>query len=91
MDINKSRMRIDSIDDQIVRLLNSRAAEVKNIGRIKAAVGLPTIDGDRESEIFRRIKAESLGQIDDDALTRIFEQIVVESRRMQPGPIEDAG
>lgn len=91
MGLQESRKKIDSIDEQIVTLLNRRAAEVKNIGRAKAAAGLPVIDAERESEIYRRITAENFGQIDNDGLMRIFEQIVAESRRIQlQGTLEAA-
>lgn len=83
MDLQESRKKIDSIDEQIVTLLNRRAAEVKQIGRIKNASGIPLVDAQRESEIYRRVMAENFGQIDNEGLIRIFEQIVAESRRIQ--------
>lgn len=83
MNLQESRRKIDSIDEQIVTLLNRRAAEVRQIGRIKAAAGLPTVDEHREAEIYRKIVAENFGQIDNEGLMRIFEQIVAESRRIQ--------
>jgi len=83
MNLQESRKKIDAIDEQIVALLNRRAAEVRQIARLKSAAGLPTIDSRREDEIYRRVAAENYGQIDNDALMRIFEQIVAESRRIQ--------
>ena len=83
MGLQESRKKIDSIDEQIVTLLNRRAAEVKRIGRLKVAAGLPMIDAERESEVYRRITSENFGQIDNEGLMRIFEQIVAESRRIQ--------
>ncbi|HLA94679.1 MAG TPA: chorismate mutase [Pyrinomonadaceae bacterium] len=83
MNLQESRKKIDLIDEQIVTLLNRRAAEVKQVSRIKAAAGIPLVDSQRESEIYRRITAENFGQIDNDGLLRIFEQIVAESRRLQ--------
>ena len=83
MSLQESRKRIDSIDEQIMALLNRRAAEVKHIGRIKTAAGIPLVDAQREAEIYRRITAENFGQIDNEGLMRIFEQIVTESRRIQ--------
>ena len=83
MSLQESRKRIDSIDEQIMTLLNRRAAEVKQIGRIKTAAGIPLVDAQREAEIYRRITAENFGQIDNEGLMRIFEQIVTESRRIQ--------
>jgi len=89
MNLQESRKKIDAIDEQIVALLNRRAAEVKQIGRLKAAAGLPTVDAERESDIYRRVTAENFGQIDNEGLMRIFEQIVAESRRIQA--IESVG
>lgn len=83
MNLQESRKKIDLIDEQIVTLLNRRAAEVKEIGRIKAAAGLPLVDSQRESDIFLRITAENFGHIETDALVRIFEQIVAESKIIQ--------
>ena len=83
MSLQESRKKIDTIDEQIVTLLNRRAAEVKQIGRIKKAAGIPLVDSHRETEIYRRIAAENFGQIDNEGLMRIFEQIVTESRRLQ--------
>lgn len=89
MNLQESRRKIDSIDEQIVTLLNRRAAEVKQVGRIKAAAGLPTVDEQREAEIYRKVVAENFGQIDNEGLMRIFEQIVAESRRIQAGGVSE--
>ena len=83
MNLQESRRKIDAIDEQIVTLLNRRAAQVKQIGRIKASAGLPTVDEQREAEIYRKVAAENFGQMDNEGLMRIFEQIVTESRRIQ--------
>jgi chorismate mutase len=82
-DLSEIRKRIDSIDQQIVALLNRRAAEVLRIGALKRARGIPTTDLLREEDVCRRVTGESAGVIDDDALVRIFRQILAESRRMQ--------
>ena len=83
MSLQENRKRIDSIDEQIVTLLNRRAAVVKQIGRMKSAAGMPVVDATREGEIYQRISAENFGHIDDAGLKRIYERIVEESRRLQ--------
>ena len=83
MSLQENRKRIDSIDEQIVMLLNRRAAVVKQIGRMKSAAGMPVVDATREGEIYQRISAENFGHIDDAGLKRIYERIVEESRRLQ--------
>jgi len=81
--MQERRRRIDEIDGQIVMLLNRRAVEVKRVAQIKAAVGLPLVDEQRESEVYRRVAAENFGQIETESLLRIFKSIVIESRRLQ--------
>ena len=76
MSMQERRRRIDEIDGQIVMLLNRRAAEVKRVALIKAAVGLPLVDERRESEVYRRVAAENFGQIETESLLRIFKSIV---------------
>lgn len=83
MNLHESRKKIDQIDEQIVTLLNRRAAESKRIGLTKAAAGLPLIDEQRETEIHRRIIAGNGGEIGNDAIVRIFVQILRESRQIQ--------
>lgn len=91
MNLQESRRKIDAIDEQIVTLLNRRAAEVKKIGRIKSAAGLPTVDAQRETEIYRKVTGENFGQMDNEGLMRIYEQIVVESRRIQAVELSEIG
>lgn len=83
MGLEERRKNIDRIDVEIVMLLNRRAAEVKRAGQIKLAAGLPLVDTVREADIYRRIAAESIGEIETDALLRIYVQIVAESRKLQ--------
>lgn len=82
-ELNEIRKRIDSIDAEIVVLINRRAAEVLRIGALKQARGIPTVDRRREKDVCRRIIGESQGVIDGRGLLRIFQQILTESRRIQ--------
>lgn len=50
-----SREQIDKIDQQIVSLINQRAAVVERIGKIKAAAGLPVSAPHREQEVLRHV------------------------------------
>ncbi len=83
MGLQELRRNIDLIDEQIVALLNRRAAEVKQAGQIKAAAGLPLVDRAREAKIYSQIAADNAGEIKTDALLRIYAQIVAESRTLQ--------
>ena len=83
MNLKEFRNEIDSIDGQIVELLNRRAEAARKIGLIKAKAGLPIIDRLREVEILRRISHENAGPIEESALARIYGEILLESRRLQ--------
>lgn len=77
------RRRIDQIDTQLMRLLNSRSACAVEVGRIKAELGLPIYSPEREAEILERVMRENPGPLDPLAVRRVFERIIDESRRLE--------
>ena len=81
--IDEWRRRIDAIDDQLVRLLNSRSQCVVEIGRIKRALGLPLYSPEREGALLERVLRENPGPLDGAAVRRLFERIIDESRRLE--------
>jgi monofunctional chorismate mutase, high GC gram positive type len=83
MNLNHCREKIDSLDTQILALLNRRAEVAKEIGGIKATVGLPIVDETREAEILSSIARDNPGDLEDAAAVRIFRQILNESRNVQ--------
>ena len=82
-DIEDWRKRIDAIDEQMMRLLNSRSACAVEIGKIKRALGLPVYSPDREAWILDRVARENPGPLDNTAIRRVFERIIDESRRLE--------
>ena len=83
MQLNECREKIDAIDAEILRLLNMRAGLSRRVGRIKAVAGLPIIDLRREDVILRRVVRNSAGEISPDSVSRIYAEILAESRRIQ--------
>ena len=81
--IEEWRRRIDAIDDQLVRLLNSRSVCVVEIGRIKRALGVPVYSPERERALLERVVRENTGPLDRAAIQRLFERIIDESRRLE--------
>jgi chorismate mutase len=77
------RKRIDGIDDQLMRLLNSRSACAVEIGRIKRAQGLPIYAPERETWVLERVMRENPGPLEPLAVRRVFERIIDESRRLE--------
>ena len=77
------RRRIDQIDDQLMKLLNSRSACAVEIGRIKRALGMAVYQPDREKWILDRVEKNNPGPLDSNALRRVFERVIDESRRLE--------
>ena len=66
------RRRIDLIDEQLMRLLNSRSACAVEIGKIKRALGLPVYSPEREAAILERVMRDNPGPLDPLAVRRVF-------------------
>ena len=90
MKLQDCRDEIDGIDRRIVTLLNRRAAMVREIGTIKAGVGMPVIDRHREAKVLEGLVDASEGMIEDEGLVRIYRTILLECRRIQIQMIECA-
>ncbi len=82
-EVHELRRRIDALDRDLVRLLNERSECAVAIGRLKGAAGLPIHDPEREREILRQIVQSSAGPLAAEALARLFERILDESRRLE--------
>ena len=77
------RERIDELDEQLVRLLNQRAACALDVGRAKDALGLAIYQPEREREVLDHVAAMNGGPLDQAAIRRLFERIIDEARRLE--------
>ncbi|HUT62402.1 MAG TPA: chorismate mutase [Anaerolineae bacterium] len=82
-ELAKWRRRIDEIDAQLVELLNERAASAVEIGKIKRKQKMDIYNPEREKNIIQRICQLNKGPLDDDAIQRIFQQIIEECRNIE--------
>ena len=83
MKIDDYRQEIDRLDRELLRIFNERAALALHIGEIKKDLGLPVYDPDRERRIFEAMTAANPGPLEDDAIIRLFERVIDESRRLE--------
>ena len=83
MTIDEIRDRIDRLDSELLRIFNERASLALSIGEIKKGLDLPVYDPSREKRIFARMTAENPGPLDDQAIVRLFERVIDESRRLE--------
>src|SRR5690348_5673223 len=83
MSLENWRNEIDSIDTEILSLLQRRISIVREIGKVKATAGLPLIDEERESAIINRVLKEKKEPLSAEAVNCLFDCIIKESRRVQ--------
>ncbi|MDX1808366.1 MAG: prephenate dehydratase [Sulfurospirillaceae bacterium] len=83
MNIEQYRKEIDSLDDQILVLLNKRMEAVKAIGRLKQSTGGSIYRPEREKEILDRLKGLDKKYLNSDAIDAIFLEIFAVSRNIE--------
>lgn len=83
MDISELRVEIDRLDRELLRIFNERAAIALKIGEIKKELDLPVYDPDREQRIFKEMTLSNPGPLENDAIVRLFERVIDESRSLE--------
>ncbi len=81
--INNVRTKIDEIDTKLLYLLNQRAEIVLDLAKEKIKKGLKLYDPEREKEIFVRMTEKNPGPLAPEAIVRLFERIIDESRSLE--------
>src|SRR5260370_138925 len=77
------RVKIDDVDKRIVELLNERTTIVEGIGLVKRHANLPVYEPKREDQVFANVRESNRGPLSQEAVRRIFERIIDESRSIQ--------
>lgn len=77
------RQRIDSVDIQILSLLNERTRIVQEIGAIKQQFAMPIYEPKREDDVFQNVTVNNQGPLSGEAVRRVFERIIDEMRTVQ--------
>ena len=75
------REKIDAVDARLVKLLAERGRIVEQVGRVKQGVGV--YRPDREAEVLRRVADLNPGPLPDEALQRIFTEIMSACRALE--------
>ncbi len=79
MDLNDIRKKIDAIDFEILKLLNSRMEYGLRTKKFKTRI----TDEKRESEVVEYIRKHSQGLIEPEFCERLFLQVIAEGKRIQ--------
>jgi len=81
--LRRLRGNIDEVDQVLVKLLNQRAKWALEIGEVKARHGVPVYQPEREAEVVARVLGGNRGPLEAEAVKRLFERIIDESRRLE--------
>lgn len=77
------REQVDSIDKQVVSLLNQRAALAIEIGRAKAALKKPLYAPHREQQLLERLQHQNPGPLPSQSLRSIYREIMSASLALE--------
>jgi chorismate mutase/prephenate dehydratase len=80
----RNRRAIDTLDEQILRLLTRRAEQAQAIARFKQNGGNGSVyRPEREAQILRKVRARNRGPLRNENLTRIYREIVSGCRALE--------
>ncbi len=82
-DLTPLRDQIDTIDSQILKLLNQRAGLAQSIGQVKAQTQAPVMRPEREAEVIRRLLVENAGPLPDSSIELLFREIMSACRALE--------
>jgi chorismate mutase-like protein len=88
--LNSSRQRIDSLDDQIVKLLNERAQVVRQVGLIKKQFHAPASAPGREEQVVRRMAGQAQAPLTPSAIEAIYKVVLHEMSSMEAAEMDKA-
>lgn len=79
MDLKEIRRHIDTIDYEIIKLLNRRMEYALRLKRLKPSV----VEPEREQEVLKRARSCSTNVVEPDFAEHLYRSIIEESRRIQ--------
>src|SRR3954464_2514012 len=70
------RKQIDSLDAQLVDLLNARARVVVEIGKLKQQNNVPIYAPDREKAVLEKVRSLNKGPLPDRCLEAVYRELM---------------
>ncbi|HZW24965.1 MAG TPA: prephenate dehydratase [Gallionella sp.] len=80
-ELKKYREQIDSIDDELLKLFNRRAALAQQIGHTKGDG--PVLRPEREAQVLRRLQDQNAGPLGNDAIAQLFTEVMSQCRALE--------
>ena len=80
------RASIEQLDQRIIDLMAERVLLSQQVGSLKRAAGLPTLDPAREANVLRRVASQArAAQLPDEPVREIFWHVIALCRSAQTG------
>lgn len=76
MNLKNLRRSVDSIDSDILKLLNKRARVILDIGKAKGKMKESIYVPDREKEVYANVSAKNSGPMSEGAIKAIYREIM---------------
>ena len=83
MTLDDLRVKIDSIDDTLLKLYNERMELVHQVGEVKNTTGAPIYRPEREQAILNRLKSQNSGKLTDAAIDALFLEMFAVARNLE--------
>jgi len=87
--LDEIRQDIDTVDAELIRLLNHRAGLAQEVGRVKSKDDAPFFTPERERQIYEKLTQENPGPLQSKQLIAVFREIISAARAAEK-PLEVA-
>ena len=92
MNLDDWRSRINSLDEQLLNLLNQRAQAALQIGELKRQENLPYFAPEREAKVLERLASLNAGPLPPEAVQAIWREVLSASLALEsPLPVAYLG
>ena len=82
-DLSQLRVEIDSVDRELLKLLNQRAALANEVGDIKRAEGSPAFRPEREAQVINALQQANPGPLKGQNVATIWREIMSACRALE--------
>lgn len=83
MTLDELRVKIDAIDDTLLKLYSERMELVHQVGELKNTTGAPIYRPEREQAILNRLKSQNKGRLTDVAIDALFLEMFAVARNLE--------
>ncbi len=77
------RQHIDSVDQQLLTLLNRRAALANEVGEIKRVDGSPVFRPEREAQVIQGLQTANQGPLSGSSISHIWREVMSACRALE--------